>query len=199
MWDVAGEIPAFLGSCAAVCLPTYFVTAGHCVTGRDVTTLAVKHYGNTTRPLSAVARYAVLEERDIAVMEVEVEDPSRISPYEKIRAGMREGQRVTAIGSPANAFRVHREPDLRVIRGVSQRSFSFEFPKRPLRYAAFELSFTSPRGFSGAPLFADEEPLVLRGIVTANFPTRGVAAEAAQAVPFLEEFIHVRNLKAAED
>ena len=195
---MAGEDPLFLGSCAAVGLPTFFVTAGHCVTGHEVTTLAVKHFGNTTRPLSAVVRHAILEERDIAVMEVEVEDTSRIAPYEKIRVGMREGQGVTAIGSPASAFTTHREPKLRVIRGVSQRSFNFEFPMRPLRYAAFELSFTSPRGFSGAPLFADEEPLFLRGIVTANFPGRGVAAEASQAVSFLEEFIHI-NLKAAGD
>lgn len=195
---MAGEDPLFLGSCAAVGLPTFFVTAGHCVTGHEVTTLAVKHFGNTARPLSAVVRHAILEERDIAVMEVEVEDTSRIAPYEKIRVGMREGQRVTAIGSPASAFTTHREPKLRVIRGVSQRSFNFEFPMRPLRYAAFELSFTSPRGFSGAPLFADEEPLFLRGIVTANFPGRGVAAEASQAVSFLEEFIHI-NLKAAGD
>ena len=195
---MAGEDPLFLGSCAAVGLPTFFVTAGHCVTGHEVTTLAVKHFGNTTRPLSAVVRHAILEECDIAVMEVEVEDTSRIAPYEKIRVGMREGQRVTAIGSPASAFTTHREPKLRVIRGVSQRSFNFEFPMRPLRYAAFELSFTSPRGFSGAPLFADEEPLFLRGIVTANFPGRGVAAEASQAVSFLEEFIHI-NLKAAGD
>lgn len=195
---MAGEDPIFLGSCAAVGLPTFFVTAGHCVTGHEVTTLAVKHFGNTARPLSAVVRHAILEERDVAVMEVEVEDTSRIAPYEKIRVGMREGQRVTAIGSPASAFTMHREPKLRVIRGVSQRSFNFEFPMRPLRYAAFELSFTSPRGFSGAPLFADEEPLFLRGIVTANFPGRGIAAEASQAVSFLEEFIHI-NLKAAGD
>jgi hypothetical protein len=77
VWDVAGEDPVFLGSCAAVGLPTFFVTAGHCVTGHEVTTLAVKHFGNTTRPLSAVVRHAILEERDIAVMEVEVEDASR--------------------------------------------------------------------------------------------------------------------------
>ena len=178
----------FAGSCAAVGLPTYFVTAAHCVGGKDVKTLAVKHFGNTTQPLSPVVRSAILEERDFAVLEVEVEDPARISPFETIRAGIRDGQAVTAIGSEKGVYSEDCGPELRVIRGFCRRSFMFDFPNRPIRYAAFELSFTNPVGFSGAALFTDEEPGALRGIVTANFPAHGIAAEAFQVISFLEEF-----------
>jgi hypothetical protein len=224
VYDIcAPETPRYLGSCAALGLPTHFVTAAHCVIGRDRRSLAVNHFGIRRNPFSAVRRCSVYESCDVAVLEAEVERPTWIAPFTKVRGFTYMGEPVTAIGSPVGYLTEGQQESPRVFRGFVQRPFAYD-GRLGHRYSAYELSFPSPPGLSGAPLFADREPNFLLGVITENFKsytvveseeitsgggglrrtesreivTYGVAANPFHALDFLENAIPVGNLNAAE-
>jgi hypothetical protein len=224
VYDISSpEAPKYLGSCAALGLPTHFVTAAHCVIGRDRLSLAVNHFGIRKDPFSAVRLCSVYEPCDVAVLEAEVERPTWIAPFTKIRGATYMGEPVTAIGSPVAILTEGQQESLRVFRGFVQRPFAYD-GRLGHRYSAYELSFPSPPGLSGAPLFTDEEPNFLLGVITENFKsytvveseettsgegglrrtesreivTYGVAANPFHALKFLEDAIPVGNLNAAD-
>ncbi len=174
-------------------------------------------------PLSPVHRISVDLPHDLAVLEVEVEDPQWIQPFTGVSGAVDWGEPITTIGRPTNILAAPAEETLRVIRGFVQRSF-FYSGRLGHQYAALELSFPAPPGLSGAPVFAEAQPRVLLGIVTENFAsytlvesfeeqtspgrltrvesksiiTYGVAAMLFDALPFLQGSIPVGNLNAAE-
>lgn len=217
------EAPKYLGSCAALGLPTHFVTAAHCVIGRERDSLAVNHYGTSKEPFAPVHLCSVYEPCDVAVLEAEVEEPKWIAPFTKVAGATYMGEPVTAIGSPVGILTEGEQESLRLFRGFVQRPFLYE-GRLGRAYSAYELSFSSPPGLSGAPMFADEEPKFLRGVITENFKsymvveseeisdgqggfrrtesreivTYGVAANLFHALEFLENSIPVGNLNAAE-
>ena len=222
VYDVSSDEPTYLGSCAAVAIPTHFVTAAHCVIGRGPEQLAVNHFGHSEHPFSQVRGCSVYESCDIAVLEVDVEEPQWISPFTKVLAPTYMGEPIAAIGSPVGILTAGQTESLRLFRGFVQRHFLYQ-GRLGHAYSAYELSFSSPPGLSRAPLFADSEPMFLLGVVTENFKsytiaeseekelrpgqlrrteskeivTYGVAANAFSAVSFLEQAIGVENLHAA--
>jgi hypothetical protein len=215
--------PVYLGSCAALGLPTHFVTAAHCVLGRDIERLRVNHFGQGDDPFSAVRVCSIDERHDFAVLEAEVAEPKWIAPFIAVAGAVRWGEAVSAIGSPVAILTGHQQESLRIFRGFVQRSF-LHTGRLGHTYVAYELSFSSPPGLSGAPLFTDAEPTVLLGVVTENFQsytiieseedtdrggtvrhieskqivTYGVATHAGNSLPLLEAAIPVGNLNAAE-
>ena len=216
--------PTYVGTCAALGLPTHFVTAAHCIVGRERDSLAVNHFGHSRNPYSAVSACSIYEFCDIAVLEAEVEEPEWITPFTKVAAATHMGEPVTVIGSPIWILTEGQKESLRLVRGFVQRPFLYT-GRLGHEYSAYELSFPSPPGLSGGPMFSDEEPKFLRGVMTENFKrytvvdseevhdgrgqlkriesreivTFGVAANAWRAIDFLEEAIPVGNLNAAEE
>jgi hypothetical protein len=183
----------------------------------------VNHVGHKDLQFSPVTNRHLFEPCDIAVLEAVVEDPKWVQPFTGISGAANWGEAVTTIGWPVGVLADQDQEVLRIFRGFIQRAFLYT-NSRGAKYSAYELNFPSPPGLSGSPLFADQAPRTLIGVITENFSTYtvehtfeeersnggivrtearsvityGVAVNPFHALEFLEAIIGVGNLNVAE-
>jgi hypothetical protein len=175
----------------------------------------VNHWGHSKLQYSPVTALSIDKEHDVAVLATVVETPKWILPFDRITPGVHWGQPVTCYGWPVDVFGPDTSKEqLRAFRGHVQRLFTYT-GRLGGSYPAAELSFAAPPGLSGAPVFLDNEPKTIVGVVTENLAsfhtlesfeeqlhgggtrrveyraviTYGVAATLLYAVEFLEAHI----------
>lgn len=182
----------YLGSCFSVIEPTVFVTAAHCVDGRDRSRLWVNHHGGPSPDLfTPVHRVETAESTDIAVLRTDAPRSQWAFPFPRLRYTADLGEDVCAYGYPQDLIGPAPAKETpRFFRGFLQRPFDFQRPGSERRYAAYELSFPCPPGLSGGPLFLAVDPGTVIGVVTENFETFTVEHEVIE-----EEHsdVHVRH------
>ena len=161
---------AFLGSCFSLVRPDVFVTAAHCVHGTSKDRLWVNHHAGSTPDLFTPVRDIVpIFDADIAVVTTDAPEPKWAQPFQKVRFSANLGERVCALGFTEQSFRmdVPAKETPRFFRGTIQRPFIHKASAiQGSEYSAYELSFPCPSGLSGGPLFLEEDPTIVIGVVT---------------------------------
>lgn len=202
----------YVGTCFSIIDASVFITAGHCVATGDVASLWVNHSGAGGQDCFTRAREVhMIAEADLAIVTTDAPDAKWACPFSEVQYAADYGEDVYAIGHPDLFAASPYERHLRFFRGIIQRPFLYE-PPRKKPYSAFELSFASPLGLSGGPLILANAPNVVLGVVTENSETYtvideeqndgetssiqtrrivsyGVAANIMYAAPKLEELL----------
>lgn len=101
------------------------------------------------------------------------------------------GEDVGAFGFPVVSNRDHTvapgQPGVRLMKGHIQRPFDYTTPNGIYRYVAFELSFLSFPGLSGAPVFRETQKNEAIAVVTEDFSiTRTAVLDDGQTTRFSE-------------
>lgn len=196
--DVPDDTAKFLGSCFSLMDSSVFATAAHCIEGIAANRVWVNHFGGPDSHLFTQVRQILLSsETDIAVFSTEA-PATWATPFPRLKYAADPGEGVCAAGYfPDYLISIDsgRREALRFFQGHVQRPFMYEFSGR--RYSAYELSFTFPTGVSGAPLFLEEDPGTVIGVMTATFESVhdgeviscGVAANIFPGTPEIEEIL----------
>ena len=174
----------FLGTCFSFRRRTRFLTAAHCIRGIPVEELWL------TAPLHGVAVGQGLQVRfhptiDLAVIRNPLfQVPGReIDPFDVVAERPNFSEDIWAFGFPAEPLGEDRhEANERLFKGHIQRILS---PHRGLsgnEYEGAELSFSSPAGLSGGPIFRPRPPWDLLGIVTENIESKTYLEESEEVV-----------------
>ena len=162
---VSGAGEEFLGTCFAFRHWDYFLTAAHCVGGREGDAVSVLCPGSPPRRRAVEIRRH--PEADLAVVRLEEQTPNLVQPFWGAVGNYGVGQDFAAFGFPDDALGPDPlQPTPRLFKGHFQRFLDYGPP--PLRYRAAELSVPSPRGLSGGPVFHARRPVELLGMATAS-------------------------------
>lgn len=175
----------FLGTCFAYQRGTRFLTAAHCVQGIPVDEiyltapqhgLAIGGGGLEVRPHSTMD-LAVILRPGMMLQGQEIE------PFDLLLKPQ-FGQDVWAFGFPADALGAGRhEPRERLFKGHIQRVIpEYTSPATGRTFDAVELSFPSPAGLSGGPIFAPIGNFPLLGVVTDNVDSKTYLEESEEVV-----------------
>jgi hypothetical protein len=182
-----------LGTCFPLLSANHFVTAAHCVESLtpeeiDVQTIGA---GSVCAPVLKISRHS---HADLAVLKVELPHDHYVKA---LSLGVRTnswGAHVVAFGFPMDTTHfgsikeqlVWTGPTLRFFRGNTQR-WSVFVSNRGYKYYAHELSFASPAGLSGGPVFLAEtlEPI---GLVTENFESTTYLRTVSEVIDSGHEF-----------
>lgn len=168
----------FLGSCFAFRAKNRFLTARHCVEGRDVAALSV--YSPQDLVHTKVAEVIAHPEADIAVLVLANTGRQSTEMWLHWDEDRRLGNDFMAYGFPDDPFPPHKEderlivyrgnPTARLFKGYFQRYFEHRsrLPGR-YKYLAGEMSTGCPAGLSGGPVFRPMAVHQLCGVVTENF------------------------------
>lgn len=202
----------YVGTCFSIIDASVFITAGHCVDGGDVGSLWINHFGAGGQDCFTRARELhMIAETDLAIITTDAPDAKWACPFSEVQYAADFGAEVYAIGHPDLFSGDLNQRSLRFFRGIIQRPFIHEPPRRK-PYSAFELSFACPPGLSGGPVILAEAPNVILGVITGNYETYtvidteqndgetsciqtrrivsyGVAANIMYAAPKLEELL----------
>jgi len=119
---------------------------------------------------------------DLAMIETEADLSDEVQPFRGVSAHFGWGERVLALGYPEEAQRDGVLPTARLFTGTIQRELIHD-SHMGYKYQAGELSFGSPAGLSGGPVFpASEHDLVL-----------GVVAENHDSTTFLRSVAEIQD------
>jgi len=161
----------FLGSCFAYYFPHIFLTATHCIQSRTSSAVRVCGVDEGTED-RLIQQVVIHPTADLAVL---ITDPSEsgFDPFRQV-IEVEPGDEVHAYGFQEDTTDHGIELLDRHFHGVAQRLLTWDI-QRPYSYDAIELSFGTPPGLSGGPLYktflnprTGTIHCVLVGMVTAN-------------------------------
>jgi hypothetical protein len=190
------KVRAFKGTCFPFRWRHIFLTAGHCVQNLQPTDLIIRSQGGRDFRVSEIHRNA---EGDVAAVVGDPTDGGVPFPF----AGLHQfegtygiGDEVATFGFPIHGT-IQEPPNVptpRVLRGYVQRIADFASGGSPT-YRAYELSFPSLPGLSGAPLFVPGSDRVF-GLITGNDVTE--AALEGHSTPQIITFAMALSLWQVE-
>jgi hypothetical protein len=157
----------FLGSCFAYRTKRHFLAAAHCVhtlTPPDVQIVLPVIDHPSLGSVKTITRHP---SADLAVVETPTELTEEIQPFLGVSALFGWGERVLALGYPEETEHDRMIPTARLFTGTIQRELSHS-SHMGYEYLAGELSFGSPAGLSGGPVFPSGELDRVLGVVTEN-------------------------------
>jgi hypothetical protein len=161
----------YVGTCFSIIDASVFITAGHCVASSDIDCLWVNHFGAGEQDCFSRAREVhMIAEADLAIIRTDAPEARWACPFGEVQYAADYGEEVYAIGHPDLFSADLTQRSLRFFRGIIQRPFIHEPPRRK-PYSAFELSFACPLGLSGGPVILANAPNVVLGVVTGNYET----------------------------
>ena len=158
---------AFLGSCFAYTTKRHFLTAAHCVHSLSAHELQLVLPVVDQPSLGPIRTITSHPSADIAVIETDSPLSQDIQPFRGISALFEWGERVLALGYPEETEHSGTLPTARLFTGTIQRELVHQ-SHMGYRYQGGELSFGSPAGLSGGPVFPAAEPDLALGVVTEN-------------------------------
>jgi hypothetical protein len=161
--------PQFIGTCFAYRRQGHFITAAHCVGDLQADQLGViTPRGGLIKSAFAVTRHP---SADIAIIETPTMhvEGDEVEPFELIVSNWSLGEDFFAYGYPVDVLGPDpAKPTERLFKGHFQRFLDHKSQHLPFQYLAAELSFPSPAGLSGGPLFRPAAHTVLLGMATEN-------------------------------
>jgi len=161
--------PTFIGTCFAYRRQGHFITAAHCVGDLKADQLGViTPLGSLIKSAFAVTRHPT---SDIAIIETPTihAEGDEVEPFELIVSNWSLGEDFFAYGYPIDVLGPDpAKPTERLFKGHFQRFLNHKSQHLPYSYLAAELSFASPVGLSGGPLFRPAAHTVLLGMATEN-------------------------------
>lgn len=159
---------AFLGSCFAYESRQHFVTASHCVGTLKPHQVRIVLPLVEQEDLGRVQSITHHPQADLAVLQASSSGAPEIAPFVGVSTRGGWGQPIQALGYPeeteANGTTL---PTARLFTGFIQR-LMIHASQMEYRYNAGELSFGSPAGLSGGPVFPTSENDRVLGVVTEN-------------------------------
>lgn len=182
------DVGDILGSCFSFRTPTAVIAAAHCTGTLESDELVVGFLPSLTAcRVRSIARHATA---DIAILHIEPPAPTdEVTPFQDIERDLGIGTDVAAIGFTPDTFSGATQHSRRMFRGHVQRYFSYTSPLK-YKYQAIELSFASPGGLSGGPLFRVPS-FALMGVMCEN-------VESHTVLDSIEEILTEREYKLLE-
>jgi hypothetical protein len=161
--------PSFLGTAFAFRKKTHYLAAAHCVGALKPTELSVASAVlNGGHPVAAVT-ITRHPEADIAVVEIADQGTYRVQPLFIVAKSYGYGDEVAALGFSEDSMRDGTvKPIGRIFRGFLQRFFDHN-SHLGYEYRAAEVSFPSPAGLSGGPVFTMPHGIHVVGLMAENF------------------------------
>jgi len=163
-----------------------FVTAAHCLDGTSLDDLWINHFGGPPPHLfSQAQRVELVPNADTAMIVTDAPNAEWVLPFQFVQFAANLGERVCALGYPNQTLQLDApaKETLRFFRGTVQRPFihrSAVFAN--VGYSAYELSFPCPSGLSGGPLFLEDDPRTVIGVVTENLEAGTLLHEHEEVV-----------------
>jgi len=155
----------FLGTAFALRRGQFFLTALHCVGSRESIGLLLPAQESRVFPVKVIHRHP---SADLAVLDLG-RDFEAVTPFWTAVDNLGLGEEFFAFGYPEDALEGRGAPVPRLFVGNFQRFFDHRDSLSGRGYPASEMSIPAPRGLSGGPVFRPGAPVVLTGMVTANF------------------------------
>ncbi|MEK7786271.1 MAG: trypsin-like peptidase domain-containing protein, partial [Chloroflexota bacterium] len=147
-----------------------FITAAHCLDGTPNERLWINHHGGPGPDLFSPAQQVeFVREADIAIVVTDAPGAKWVQPFQRVRFYANLGEKVCAFGYPDQALNrdAPAKETPRFFRGTIQRPFHHKSRLAAgAAYSAYELSFPCPSGLSGGPLFLEDDPNTVIGVVT---------------------------------
>lgn len=182
------DVGDILGSCFAFRQRTAVITAAHCMSDLAASELVVGFPPSLTAcPVRAAVRHP---EADVALLHIDPPIPDdEVIPFQDTEHDLGVGTDVAAIGFTPDTFTGSTQHSRRMFRGYVQRYFQYVSPLN-YTYEAIELSFASPGGLSGGPLFRVPTFAVM-GVVCEN-------VESHTVLDSVEEILTEREYRLSE-
>jgi hypothetical protein len=169
--------PTFVGTCFAFRTGEHFITAAHCASSLQAHQLAIR------TPLGGLIKSALSLEKhpdaDLAIVRVPSihAEGDVVEPFALIVGNWSLGEDFYAYGYPVDVMSAApTQPVERLFKGHFQRFVQYK-SEFGYSYLAAELSFPSPAGLSGGPLFRPAAPSVVLGLAAENLRSRSVLEE----------------------